>query len=86
MGHVISLRPAGQATSDSGRLLAGLKRGWARVAHAAELMTARRALLGMDERMLKDLGISRAQAEFEATRSVWHQSAVAFPLHEDSWR
>jgi uncharacterized protein YjiS (DUF1127 family) len=25
----------------------------------------------LDERMLKDLGISRAQAEFEISRPIW---------------
>lgn len=32
----------------------------------------RRMLGEMDERMLSDLGISRAQATFEASRWMWH--------------
>jgi uncharacterized protein YjiS (DUF1127 family) len=46
---------------------------WTRVAEAQEFLTAwrrraraRRELLGADDRMLVDLGISRAQANFEA--------------------
>ena len=31
----------------------------------------RRMLTQMDDRMLSDLGISRAQASFEASRSMW---------------
>ena len=31
----------------------------------------RRLLTQMDDRMLSDLGISRAQASFEASRSMW---------------
>jgi uncharacterized protein YjiS (DUF1127 family) len=33
--------------------------------------TTRHHLTEMDERMLADLGISRAQAEFEASRWMW---------------
>jgi uncharacterized protein YjiS (DUF1127 family) len=33
--------------------------------------TTRRDLAGLDDRMLKDLGISRAQAQFEANRPIW---------------
>jgi uncharacterized protein YjiS (DUF1127 family) len=33
--------------------------------------TTRRDLAEMDDRMLKDLGISRAQAHFEANRPIW---------------
>lgn len=31
----------------------------------------RRQLAELDDRMLQDLGISRAQAHFEATRPIW---------------
>jgi uncharacterized protein YjiS (DUF1127 family) len=80
MGTIAAHRPAAMGFGG------GFRRVWAGVVRAMELMAARRALLAMDDRMLKDLGISRAQAEFEATRSAWHKSAAAFPLHEDSWR
>ena len=37
--------------------------------HAARVRRERRALLRLDDRLLKDIGISRAQAEGEAERS-----------------
>ena len=42
-----------------------------RLARAWRNFTTRRDLAEMDERMLKDLGISRAQAHFEANQSIW---------------
>lgn len=36
------------------------------IGFAVQSWTMRRELEGLDDRMLKDLGISRAQAEFEA--------------------
>jgi uncharacterized protein YjiS (DUF1127 family) len=36
-----------------------------------ELSRQRRALLALDERMLKDIGISRGEAEREARRPFW---------------
>ena len=33
--------------------------------------TTRQGLAGLDDRMLKDLGVSRAQAQFELSRPVW---------------
>ena len=43
----------------------------ARLAKAWRIISTRRYLREMDDRMLKDIGISRSQANFEATRSVW---------------
>lgn len=34
--------------------------------------TSRRNLAVLDDRMLADIGISRAQAQFEADRKPWH--------------
>jgi uncharacterized protein YjiS (DUF1127 family) len=42
-----------------------------RLAAAWRNYTTRRDLAGMDDRMLQDLGISRAQARFEARRPIW---------------
>ena len=42
-----------------------------RLAQTWRNFTTRRDLAEMDERMLKDLGISRAQAHFEANRPIW---------------
>ncbi len=33
--------------------------------------TTRQGLADMDDRMLKDLGVSRAQAQFELQRPIW---------------
>ncbi len=40
-------------------------------AHAWRVFTTRQSLTELDERMLQDLGVSRAQAEFEASRPIW---------------
>jgi uncharacterized protein YjiS (DUF1127 family) len=48
---------------------------WACARHefaiAWRFLTTRRHLLEMDDRMLKDIGISRAQANYLASRSAW---------------
>jgi uncharacterized protein YjiS (DUF1127 family) len=36
-----------------------------------ELARQRRALLTLDDRMLKDIGITRVDAEYEAGRPFW---------------
>ncbi len=46
--------------------------GFAQMLSAAwRVVSTRRDLAEMDDRMLKDLGISRAQAQFEVSRPVW---------------
>jgi uncharacterized protein YjiS (DUF1127 family) len=44
--------------------------------HAFALYMSRRDLAELDDRMLKDLGISRAQAQFEASRPVWQDDPL----------
>jgi uncharacterized protein YjiS (DUF1127 family) len=51
-------------------------RAWAATAvalllHWHERARQRRALLSLDDRMLKDIGVSRAEAEREACRPFW---------------
>lgn len=41
-------------------------------ARMARVAMSRRYLVEMDDHMLHDLGISRAQANFEASRAPWH--------------
>ena len=54
------------------RLPARAGAGLAQVAaNAWRVITTRQALSDMDDRMLQDLGISRAQAQFEVSRPVW---------------
>jgi uncharacterized protein YjiS (DUF1127 family) len=43
----------------------------ARLWRRHELARQRRALLALDDRMLKDIGVSRAEAEGEACRPFW---------------
>ena len=45
--------------------------GFARLLHWRELARQRRALLALSDHMLKDIGITRAEAEREARRPFW---------------
>jgi uncharacterized protein YjiS (DUF1127 family) len=45
--------------------------GFARLLQWHELARQRRALLALNDHMLKDIGISRAEAEREASRPFW---------------
>ncbi len=49
----------------------GFARIWRAAGAVARVLTTRRGLADMDDRMLADLGISRAQAQFEMSRPVW---------------
>ena len=44
---------------------------WTRLYRAAQVVSTRRLLAEMDERMLADIGIDRAQALTEANRKPW---------------
>jgi uncharacterized protein YjiS (DUF1127 family) len=46
----------------------------ARLLRWHELARQRRALLTLDDRMLKDIGITRAAAEREASRPFWNDA------------
>ena len=56
------------------------------VGHAVQGWTTRRELEGLDERMLKDLGISRAQAVFELGHrpADWHELPWHIGPHHDA--
>lgn len=46
--------------------------GWAAaVLHAFHVIEGRRLLAQMDDRMLADIGVSRAEAQCEAARAPW---------------
>ena len=48
------------------------RRGWwVRLREAWRAASSRRQLAELDDRALADLGISRAQARFEASRAPW---------------
>lgn len=51
-----------------GRLTA---RAWQQFEYALAMCAERRELASLDDAALKDLGISRAQAAFEASRAPW---------------
>jgi uncharacterized protein YjiS (DUF1127 family) len=46
----------------------------ARLLRWHELVRQRRSLLTLDERMLKDIGVTRAEAECEASRPFWRDA------------
>ncbi len=50
---------------------AWLRTAWDRIQRALVVRRTRRLLAGMDDRMLSDIGVSRAQAGYEAQRPVW---------------
>jgi uncharacterized protein YjiS (DUF1127 family) len=53
-------------------LLAGLAMvGVEKVMTRAELARSRRQLAQLDERLLRDIGVDRATARFEADRGFW---------------
>ncbi len=62
------------AVGDSARHVGAaiIARAWAFAVAAHRAAVSRHQLREMDDRMLQDLGISRAQAEFEASRLPWH--------------
>ena len=45
---------------------------WQRISAAWQVAATHRQLSQLDDRALGDIGISRAQAEFEVERPVWH--------------
>jgi uncharacterized protein YjiS (DUF1127 family) len=57
----------------AGRMLGGARAGVELGRAGLQVVRERRALLGMDARTLKDLGISRATAEHEARRPFLEQ-------------
>lgn len=68
----MSVRTLPAARARLGRGLQGLAAiGLARLLHWHELARQRRALLALNDRMLKDIGITRVEAEREARRPFW---------------
>lgn len=65
-----SLRPGLRPTLRQG-LAAVAKQFGARFRRALRVMATRPDASRLDDRMLSDLGISRAQAHFEASRAPW---------------
>ena len=64
------------------QITAPFSRFWQGFAQAMQASASRRDLSQLDDRMLQDLGISRAQAAFEAEqRHVWHVARIT--EHDD---
>lgn len=63
-----TLRPGGGGIAMALRRVAAFLHEFHRT---RRLAATRRRLAGADDRTLADLGISRAQARFEATRRIW---------------
>ena len=49
-----------------------LRAAWTRALQFAEHRRQRLALLELDDRLLADIGVSRADALIEARRPIWH--------------
>jgi uncharacterized protein YjiS (DUF1127 family) len=60
-----------------GTVRSWLARGWSVLRIWANTLSTRRGLAEMDDRMLADLGISRAQADFELRRAPWRLSRIS---------
>jgi hypothetical protein len=54
------------------RISNGFGPGWNAFTEALDIIISRGQLTEIDDRMLQDLGISRAQANFEASRRPWN--------------
>ena len=68
---VLDRRAVGVAAPGTGRLRDGLARVVARLLDWQELARQRQALAALDDHMLKDIGLSRADARQEADRPFW---------------
>ena len=68
---VLDRHAVGIAARGAGRLRAGLSRVVSRLLDGHELARQRQALAALDDHMLKDIGLSRADARCEAERPFW---------------
>ncbi len=78
---VVTFRHGTGASRGRNPLPAILQDAWGRLVSAANVIATRRHLAEIDDRTLEDLGISRAQAQFEASRPVWDLA----PHHPHRW-
>jgi uncharacterized protein YjiS (DUF1127 family) len=82
-GRALKLTRDGLAAQLGRRLQTLAMMACGRLLRWHELSRQRRALLGLNERMLKDIGITRLEAEREARRPFWSDgiSRRAAPAH-----
>ena len=76
---VLDRNAAGCAARGLPRLRAALSRVVLRLLRWQELAHQRRALAALDDHMLKDIGLTRADARQEADRRFWDEGG-------ESWR
>ena len=76
---VLDRSPAGLAAGGVPRLRACLSRVVLLLLYWQDLARQRRALAALDDHMLKDIGLSRADARQEADRPFWDDGG-------DPWR
>ena len=70
--QTINLRTGARpTTSFGGAVQAALAATWRTLRVWVRIVTTRSALAEMDDRMLADLGISRAQADFQLSNAPW---------------
>jgi uncharacterized protein YjiS (DUF1127 family) len=76
----MSVRTLPAARERPGRgLQARAASGFARLLRWHELARQRRALLALNDHMLKDIGITRVEAEREARRPFWSDGIEPWP-------
>jgi uncharacterized protein YjiS (DUF1127 family) len=76
---VISGRPyPGRRGRPVQRLIRRVDRAITTLLRWQELARQRRALLGLDDHMLKDIGLSRADALREAERPFWDEGSLSW--------
>ena len=77
MSAMQMLQPALTAPSEiAARVFPLLRRAGHEVGVAWRVLSTKRELLEMDDHMLRDIGISRSQASYEATRWFWQLPKV----------
>ncbi len=68
---------AHRAAGFGGAIRPGLARAWSTLRAWIRILDTRRDLDGLDDRMLADLGISRAQADFQLNAAPWRVAREA---------
>ena len=63
----------GRRVRGGGRLAFVLVTSWMAVVQWHQRSRQRRALLALDQRMLEDIGLTRAKAEEEAAKPFWRE-------------
>jgi len=66
-------RPAGGAAGGFESAMSGLGTAWRMLLNWSARSRQRHALAALDDAMLKDIGLSRADIEFEAAKPFWRE-------------